>query len=64
MGDRCTFGNFRLLTKTDRKFSVSLAWDQERWRLHSLQIIEPREKSLENCHKHKALHFSSRVDSD
>lgn len=25
MGDRYTFGNFSLLAKTDRKFSVSLA---------------------------------------
>lgn len=64
MGDRCTFGNFGPLTKTDRMFSVSLAWDQERWRFHSLQIIEPREKNLENNHKHRALHFCSKVVSD
>lgn len=54
---------FSLLTKTDRKFSVSLAWDQDRWRLHSLWTIKSGEKSLENSHKHRALHFYSRVVS-
>lgn len=64
MGDRCV-PQFSLLTKTDSKFSVSLAWDQERWRLHSLWIIKSGEKSLENnSHKHRALHFYSRVVSD
>lgn len=56
-GDRCPVSNFSLLTRSTRKCSVSLARYQERWRLHSLEITEPREKSLENRHKCGALHF-------
>lgn len=56
-GDRCPVSNFSPLTRSTRKCSVSLARYQERWRLHSLEITEPREKSLENRHKCGALHF-------